>query len=120
MDDKFGDFEEVIDDNGLPQTQENVEGSVRVRLPKKGEVIGVILQRYGGNRMEVIGTDRVSRNCRVPGRFKKSLWLRPKDTVLVEPWPDDNSKGDIIHKYSGSAINQLRKRGLLDSIPNDF
>jgi translation initiation factor 1A len=85
----------------------------RVRIPRGNEKIGVVAQRYGGNRMEVQCTDGKTRNCRVPGRFKRSLWLRPRDVILVQVWPDDDEKGDIIFKYNPGAVNQLRKRGLL-------
>lgn len=127
MSEKYGDFEEVfgeekkIDANKNKSAVQNAQESiVRVRMPRQGELIGVIVQRYGGNRMEVIASDGKSRNCRVPGRFKRALWLRPKDIVLLIPWKDDNEKGDIIFKYHGSAINQLRKRGMLDNLKLEF
>jgi translation initiation factor 1A len=120
---KYGEFVEVTD-QGAGQnpnlTQAQQPAPSRVRMPRKGEVIGVILQRLGGNRMEVLGTDGKTRNCRVPGRYKRSLWLRPKDIVLVQPWPDDDNKADVIFKYDSSAQNQLRKRGMLDSLRRDF
>src|SRR3989344_6084722 len=92
----FGDFEETSEDLAKPKGIVGQEAPTRVRLPRNGEVIGIILQRLGGNRMEVKCTDGKTRNCRVPGRFKRSLWLRPKDVVLVKPWVDDNDKADII------------------------
>ena len=118
MENEFGEFEEekvegiiVSDEAGVP---------TRVRTPKKGEVIGVIVQRFGGNRMEIHSVDGKKRNCRVPGRYKKFLWLRPKDIVLIAPWENDDKKGDVIFKYNRAAANQLRKRGILDSIKEDF
>ena len=117
----YGEFEEITEpEKQNTQHSSEQEAPIRIRMPKNGEFIGVILQRLGGNRMEVLTTDGKTRNCRVPGRFKRSLWLRPKDTVLIQPWPDDNSKGDIIFKYNSSAIIQLRKRGLLDSLKSEF
>ncbi len=119
--DKYGDFEEVMDSNQQVNVQQvGQEAPTRVRAPRKGEFIGIIVQRYGGNRMEVHTTDGKKRNCRVPGRFKRSLWLRPRDVVLIVPWIDDDSKGDIIFKYNSSAIIQLRRKGILDSLKEDF
>ncbi len=117
--DAYGDFEEVVEEGQQP-IQPGMEAPVRVRMPKQGEFIGKVIQRYGGNRMEVKSTDGKSRNCRVPGKYKKQLWLRPNDTVLIVPWPDDNLKGDIIFKYSGSAVAQLKKKGLLQSLQEGF
>ena len=115
----YGDFEEIVVD-GAVQVSGEGEAPVRVRIPRKGELIGVIVQRFGGNRMEVLSTDGKKRNCRVPGRFKRALWLRPRDIVLITPWIDDNEKGDIIFKYHGSAISQLRKKGMIDNLKEEF
>jgi translation initiation factor 1A len=123
----FGDFAEVVDETlkkkeGVEKNNAPVEGQfpIRVRMPRENQIIGIVLQRYGANRMEVKGTDGKSRNCRVPGRFKRSMWLRPNDIVMVEPWPDDNEKADIVYKYDGSGVNQLRKKGLLKDLQGGF
>jgi translation initiation factor 1A len=119
-DDKFGDFEEVKQegDNTVVETTE--QGIVRVRMPKGRELIGSIVQRLGGNRMDVRASDGKSRNCRVPGRYKRRMWLRPGDVVLIEPWEDDDGKGDVIFKYTKNQANQLRKKGFLDFMKEDF
>ncbi len=114
----YGDFEEVVE--GEQPVPLEGETPTRVRMPQKGEFIGVIFQRLGGNRMEVRTTDGKTRNCRVPGRFKRTLWLRPRDIVLITPWTDDDSKGDVIFKYHSSAVNQLRKKGILNSLKSEF
>ncbi len=126
--DKFGDFEEVVEEEKAKTAQKPgahvPEGGeqivVRARMPRGKEVIGVIAQRLGGNKMEVKCTDGKTRNCRVPGRFKRSMWLRPGDFVLVEPWENDADKADVVFQYRGGQINQLRKRGLLDSLNEGF
>ena len=118
---EFGEFEEVKEGEAGETLSYDEQGvATRVRMPRKGEVIGVVIQRFGGNRMEVQGTDGKKRNCRVPGRYKKFLWLRPKDIVLITPWVDDDTKGDIIFKYNFSAISQLRKKGILKGLQEGF
>ena len=119
MEEESNDFQE-INEEGEIVTSDEAGIPTRVRTPRKGEFIGVVVQRFGGNRMEVHSTDGKKRNCRVPGRFKKHLWLRPKDIVLIMPWVDDDTKGDIIFKYNSSAVNQLRRKGVLDSIKDVF
>jgi len=113
----YGDFEEVVDENEKkPQTQMGQEAPVRARLPRQGEKIGTVIQRLGGNRMLIKTNDGKTINARVPGRFKRSMWLRLNDVVLIETWENDEEKADIIFKYSSGAINQLRKRGLLSNV----
>ncbi|MBS3081794.1 translation initiation factor eIF-1A [Candidatus Pacearchaeota archaeon] len=118
---EFGDFEEILDESeNQEETPQEQEGFVRARWPKKEEIIGIIVQRYGGNRMEVLATDGKTRNCRVPGKYKRQLWLRPKDIILIKLWEFDKKKGDIIYKYRPNEVTQLRKKGLLDSLTTGF
>ncbi len=92
----------------------------RAKLPQGREVIGIIEQRLGGNKMLVECLDGKTRNCRVPGRLKRALWLRQGDVVIVEPWELDNSKGDIIFKYKPNQIAWLRKKGYLETKSTEF
>lgn len=125
---EFGDFEEVKEEEKKkepkagqkkPWQQQEVV-STRVRMPRGKELIGVIVQRFGGSRMEILSTDGKTRNCRVPGRYRRRLWLRPKDIVIIVPWEADDSRGDVIFKYRSAGINQLKKKGILDSLKEEF
>ena len=92
----------------------------RVPLPKQGEIIGIIEQRLGGNKMMVNCLDNKNRNCRVPGRLRRRLWLRPNDVVIVQPWELDDTKGDILLKYKTNQIEWLKKKGHLKTEKSEF
>ena len=92
----------------------------RAKLPRGREVIGIIEQRFGGNKMNVNCLDGKNRNCRVPGRLKRKLWLRPNDVVIIEPWELDETKGDVIFKYNKSQIMWLRKNNYLETEKVEF
>ncbi len=119
---EFGDFEEIADESQENESEniQTEEGFVRARVPRKGELIGKIVQRYGGNRMEVLATDKKTRNCRVPGKYKRQLWLRPKDIVLIKIWEFDAEKGDVIYKYKPNEVTQLKKKGILENLETEF
>ncbi len=102
------------------QEEQNPEGPIRVRLPRQGEVLGILDQRLGASRMMVRCLDGKSRNCRVPGRLKRKLWLREGDIVLVKPWEFDNEKADIIFKYNPAAISWLKRKGFLKDVAGEF
>lgn len=109
----------------VPRSQQENQGSqqqefVRVHLPRGREVLGILEQRVGASRMIVRCLDGKSRNCRVPGRLRRKLWLREGDIVIVEPWEFDDEKGDIIFKYNPAAVNWLKRRGYLKDIGNEF
>ncbi len=97
----------------VQEEQERIQQEIsRVRLPRQRQCFGIVEQRLGGTRMRVRCLDSKSRVCRVPGRFKRKLWIREGDVVLVEPWElSGDEKGDIIFKYSRSQIDWLRRRG---------
>ena len=92
----------------------------RVKLPQGQEVIGTVEMRHGGNKMQVSCLDGKSRNCRVPGRLKRALWLRPGDVVIVEPWELDNEKGDIIFQYRPIQVDWLKQHGYLNKEKEEF
>ncbi len=92
---------------------EKPEGPIRVRLPRDNQVLGIIEQRVGGQRMMIKCTDGITRNCRVPGRMKRRLWLREGNIVLVELWEFDEERGDIIYKYNPSQVQWLKRKGHL-------
>ena len=102
------------------EEENEAQEQIRIRQPRKGEIMGVIMQRLGGNRMEIKTTDGKTRNCRVPGRFKRKFWLRPGDMVIITPWEFDDTKGDVIYQYSKAAASQLKKRGLVENLEENF
>ena len=103
-----------------PRNSNQEEKTFHVRLPRGEELIGVIEQRLGGNKMMVNCSDGKSRNCRVPGRLRRKLWLRPDDVVIIQPWELDKNKGDVIFKYRLNQISWLKKKGYLKQEKTEF
>lgn len=94
---------------------------VRVRVPRGKEVLGKVDQRVGANRMIVSCYDGKKRNCRVPGRMKRKLWIRPGNIILVEPWEfEGDKKGDIIWSYTPAQISWLERKGFIKGIKDEF
>ena len=103
-----------------PNTNPEEEVVTRVKLPRGEETIGIIEQRLGGNKMLVACLDGKTRNCRVPGRLKRQLWLRPGDVVIIEPWELDKEKGDVIFKYRPNQVEWLKSKGYLKKDTLEF
>ena len=90
------------------------EEPIRIRKPREGEVIGTVEAMLGANKLNVRCQDGKIRICRIPGRFKKRLWIRPGDAVLVEPWKiQGDSRGDVIWKYTKTQTSVLKKKNML-------
>ena len=99
--------------------EENPE-KIRVRLPRGKEIMGIIEQRLGGNKMLVNCLDGKTRNCRVPGRLRRALWLRPNNIVIIEPWELDENRGDVLFKYRPNQVEWLKKNGYLKKDSLEF
>ncbi len=95
---------------------------LRVRIPQKEEVLGIVQQRLGGSRMRVLCLDGKERICRIPGRLRRALWVRENDVVIVEPWElGGDEKGDIVYKYKSKAeVDFLKKKGYLKGVEEEF
>ena len=128
---EFGDFEEVKEEktennksekekSGHHQEEPEQQFFTRVRMPRQGQFIGIVVQRLGGNRMFVKSTDNKIRNCRVPGRFSRKFWLRAGNFVMIEPWPDDDNKADIVYQYRGGEISFIKRKGLTYNLESEF
>ncbi len=93
------------------------EEVVRVPLPKGNQVIGIVEVRLGFGKSRIQCTDGKVRICRVPGRLKRRLWVRPNNIVLVQPWEiEGDRKGDILYRYLDNQVEWLKKRELLKDL----
>ena len=99
-----------------PRTQDSGE-IVRVRTPRDKEVLGVIESRLGFGKMHVLCADKKMRICRVPGKYRRRIWVRDGDIVLAVPWEfEGDKKGDIIYKYRKAQVDWLRNKGFLEAL----
>ena len=104
-----------------PRQQTSTHEFTRVRTPRNDEVIGIVEQRVGANRMIVKCFDDKERNCRIPGSLRRRLWIRPRDTVIVKPWEFDGDKrGDVLFKYTPAAIDWLKRKGFIKEVASEF
>ncbi|MBT4135605.1 translation initiation factor eIF-1A [archaeon] len=93
----------------------------RVRTPRDDEVIGIVEQRVGANRMIVKCLDGKERNCRIPGALRRRLWIRPGNTVIVRPWEfEGDKKGDVLYKYTPAQVEFLKRKGFMREVSDEF
>ena len=94
-----------------PNPEEEIR---RTPMPRGRQVLGICEQRVGGSRMLVNCMDGKKRNCTIPGRLKRKLWVRQGDVLLIEPWEfGGDVKGDVLYKYKPIQADFLRKKGML-------
>jgi len=87
-------------------------------LPNGNDMLlGVIQQFLGYDRARVLCEDGKVRLCRIPGRYRKRVWMKVGDVVLVAVWEfQRDERGDIVYRYSGNELQVLEEKGLLKGL----
>ncbi|MEL4305228.1 translation initiation factor eIF-1A [Methanococcoides sp. LMO-2] len=87
----------------------------RVRTPRKenGEILATVENLLGANRLRLRCMDGVVRMGRIPGSMKKRTWIREGDIVIAVPWDFQDTKADVIWKYTRPQVNWLERKGFL-------
>ncbi|MBI4174565.1 MAG: translation initiation factor eIF-1A [Candidatus Aenigmarchaeota archaeon] len=87
---------------------------VRVKMPRQGEVLGIVEAMLGSNKLRVRCQDDKMRLCRIPGRLRKSMWIKEGDVVLVKPWDiQKDTNGDIVIRYTQTQVSVLKRKNIL-------
>ena len=87
-----------------------MEETIRVRLPRGGEILGTIVEILGGSRLKVECKDDKLRVCRIPGKFRRRLHLRVGDKIIIKPWDvQGDEKGDVVWIYNRTQAAWLVK-----------
>jgi translation initiation factor 1A len=91
----------------------------RIRLPHRNELemFGIVSQLVGGRQVMVLCEDGKERNCRIPGKMAKRVWMRMNDVVIVKLWDFQPEKADVVWRYMGVQTEHLKKKGYLSKLP---
>jgi translation initiation factor 1A len=86
----------------------------KIKIPEANDVIGIVKQMLGGDRLLVSCQDGHERLCRIRGKMKRRMWVRVGDIVLVSPWDfQTDERGDVIWRYKRNQADWLRRKGYL-------
>jgi translation initiation factor 1A len=97
------------------QKNNNNTQHTRVRLPKKGEVLGIVTSILGADRLQVRCNDGKTRVVRIPGKYRKRLWTRKNDVVAVMPWYglQEDTRADLTYRYRRNQADWLERKGYI-------
>ena len=83
----------------------------KIRLPRDGEMFAVVTEMSGGSRMIALCADNKTRMIRIGGRFKKKVWCRERDLILVKPWVvQSDQKADLVYRYLPTERNRVLRK----------
>jgi translation initiation factor 1A len=94
----------------------NNQEVTRVRTPRKdrNEVLATVASLLGSKRVTLQCMDGVVRMGRIPGSKNKKMWVREGDVVIANPWEIQDSKADVIWKYTKPQVDWLERKGYLN------
>jgi translation initiation factor 1A len=89
------------------------EEYIRVRLPRNGEILGIVTRILGADRIEVRCMDGKTRVVRIPGKHRKRLWCRQNDIVTILPWYglQEDTRADLVWRYNRNQARWLEEKG---------
>ena len=90
----------------------------------EGQEYGRVVKMLGDCRLDVELPDKTNLTAHIRGKLRKRVWIETGDIVLVSLRDFDDSKGDVIAKYSSDQANSLVRYGEITSkfksAGNDF
>lgn len=104
-----------------PLTPEQIEEEIaRTRLPKEGEILAIVTETLGADRLRGECDDGFTRILRIPGKMRKRIWVRLGD-LIIEPWKvQSNERADVVWRYTKTQAGWLQRKGYLKKIKGDF
>lgn len=67
----------------------------------------------GNGRLEAHCFDGVTRICHICGNMRKKIWINTADIILVSLRDFQDSKADVIGRYTADEARKLKARGEL-------
>jgi len=82
----------------------------RAKTPKSGQQYAVVREMSGGSRMLAMCEDGNMRMIRIGGKFKKRMWCRVQDLIIIQPWVvQTEGKADLVYRYLPAERNWLKR-----------
>jgi len=89
----------------------------RTRIPKEGELLGIVELMLGSDKLRVQCNDGKERIVRIPGKLRKRVWIRVGDLILIQPWKVmSDRRADVIWRYTKTQAKWLERKGYLKNI----
>ena len=80
----------------------------RARTRKHGQLYAVVREMSGGSRMVAYCEDGLTRMIRIGGKFKRRMWCRIDDLIIVKPWVvQEDKKADLVYRYLPAQRNWM-------------
>lgn len=97
------DFRSSININNMPFKDE-----------KDGQQYAKVINRLGGNRLNLKNELGLEIQGVIPGRFRKKVWFAADDTIMIQSRQFNEKEYDVIYRYSEAEVKVLKNLGHLN------
>lgn len=80
---------------------------------EEGQEYAQVLRMLGNGRLEAHCFDGVKRLCHIRGKMRKRVWINSGDIILISLRDYQDSKADVIGKYTPDEARSLKAQGEL-------
>lgn len=80
---------------------------------EEGQQYAQVLRMLGNGRLEAHCFDGVKRLCHIRGKMRKRVWINSGDIILVSLRDYQDSKADVIARYTPDEARSLKTQGEL-------
>ncbi|MEA3229400.1 MAG: translation initiation factor IF-1A [archaeon] len=95
----------------------NPNEPIRLRLPREGEILGVVDQRLGFGKTRILCADKKVRVCRVPGKLRRRVRVYQGTFCIIKPWVvQSDERGDIVYTYTNYQAELMQSKGYLKDL----
>lgn len=80
---------------------------------EEGQEYAQVLKMLGNGRLDALCFDGVKRLCHIRGKLRKKVWINTGDIILLGLRDYQDSKADVILKYTADEARNLKAYGEL-------
>ena len=91
----------------------DLEGKAELVIKEEGQEYAQVIRMLGNGRLEGHCFDGQTRLCHIRGKMRKKVWVNQGDIILIGTRDYQDSKADVILKYTSDEARRLKAQGEL-------
>lgn len=92
---------------------ENEKEKRELVFKEDGQEYAQVIKMLGNGRLEAMCVDGVKRLCHIRGKLRKKVWINNGDIILLGLRDYQDTKADVILKYTPDEARNLKSYGEL-------